>query len=201
MKESPPALLPQISNVDAICRLAVRAHRLPTMGIARCPAAAPLAACRCLVHHDGELIRRYVPSQRPVLSRCRRAGAPQKCCLDLERGVVWEEVIIMLPAHVSMVFLSATTPNTVEFSSWIGRTKKRPVNVIYTEKRPVPLVHFIHTGTGPRGKMFQVLDAAKRFSKTGYDAAVRLLKEDEEGAEAKAKAKRGGAGALAAWFV
>ena len=27
---------------------------------------------------------------------------------DSERGVVWEEVIIMLPEHVNMIFLSAT---------------------------------------------------------------------------------------------
>jgi hypothetical protein len=27
---------------------------------------------------------------------------------DVERGVVWEEVIIMLPPHVNMVLLSAT---------------------------------------------------------------------------------------------
>jgi len=35
---------------------------------------------------------------------------------DIKRGVVWEEVIIMLPEHVGMVFLSATTPNTEDFS-------------------------------------------------------------------------------------
>ncbi len=29
---------------------------------------------------------------------------------------MWEEVIIMLPDHVNMIFLSATTPNTKEFS-------------------------------------------------------------------------------------
>ena len=40
---------------------------------------------------------------------------------DSERGVVWEEVIIMLPSHVGLVFLSATTPNQVEFSQWVGR--------------------------------------------------------------------------------
>jgi len=27
---------------------------------------------------------------------------------DADRGVVWEEVIIMLPAHVNLVLLSAT---------------------------------------------------------------------------------------------
>lgn len=39
---------------------------------------------------------------------------------DSERGVVWEEVIIMLPERISLIFLSATTPNTLEFSDWIG---------------------------------------------------------------------------------
>ena len=35
---------------------------------------------------------------------------------DEERGVVWEEVIIMLPSHVSMIMLSATVPNSFEVS-------------------------------------------------------------------------------------
>ncbi|ROK35693.1 Helicase SKI2W [Anabarilius grahami] len=39
---------------------------------------------------------------------------------DAERGVVWEEVLIMLPEHVSIILLSATVPNAVEFSEWIG---------------------------------------------------------------------------------
>lgn len=37
-----------------------------------------------------------------------------------QRGVVWEEVLIMLPEHVSIILLSATVPNAVEFSEWIG---------------------------------------------------------------------------------
>ncbi|KAG6335915.1 hypothetical protein ID866_3169 [Astraeus odoratus] len=39
---------------------------------------------------------------------------------DAERGVVWEEVIIMLPDHVSIILLSATVPNTKEFADWVG---------------------------------------------------------------------------------
>lgn len=46
---------------------------------------------------------------------------------DEERGVVWEEAIIMLPPHVNLVFLSATVPNVEEFAGWVGRTKRRPV--------------------------------------------------------------------------
>ena len=36
---------------------------------------------------------------------------------DEERGVVWEEVIIMLPDHVGMIMLSATVPNTMEVAN------------------------------------------------------------------------------------
>ena len=38
----------------------------------------------------------------------------------IQRGVVWEEVLIMLPQHVNIILLSATVPNTMEFADWIG---------------------------------------------------------------------------------
>ena len=39
---------------------------------------------------------------------------------DPERGVVWEEVIIMLPEHINIILLSATIPNAMEFADWVG---------------------------------------------------------------------------------
>ena len=39
---------------------------------------------------------------------------------DKERGVVWEQAIIMAPPSVRLVFLSATLPNGREFASWIA---------------------------------------------------------------------------------
>ena len=51
---------------------------------------------------------------------------------DAERGVVWEEVLILLPDHVNMIMLSATVPNTLEFADWVGRTKKKKIWVIST---------------------------------------------------------------------
>ena len=41
---------------------------------------------------------------------------------DKERGVVWEQAIIMAPPSVRLVFLSATLPNGREFASWIANT-------------------------------------------------------------------------------
>ncbi|RXN20257.1 helicase SKI2W-like protein [Labeo rohita] len=98
---------------------------------------------------------------------------------DAERGVVWEEVLIMLPEHVSIILLSATVPNAVEFSEWIGRIKKRPIYVISTIKRPVPLEHYLYTGnsTKTQKELFLLLDSTGNFLTKGYYAAVEAKKE------------------------
>ncbi len=52
---------------------------------------------------------------------------------DKERGVVWEETIILLPSVVKYVFLSATIPNANQFATWICTIKKQPCSVVYTD--------------------------------------------------------------------
>jgi ATP-dependent RNA helicase DOB1 len=42
---------------------------------------------------------------------------------DKERGVVWEESLIMMSSNVRYVFLSATIPNAREFAMWIAGIK------------------------------------------------------------------------------
>jgi ATP-dependent RNA helicase DOB1 len=58
---------------------------------------------------------------------------------DSERGVVWEESIVLLPHRVRFVFLSATIPNASEFADWICEIHHQPCHVVYTNYRPVPL--------------------------------------------------------------
>eukprot|EP01084_Bolivina_argentea_P266171 451362_1 len=55
---------------------------------------------------------------------------------DPNRGVVWEETLILLPSQSRFVFLSATIPNNVEFAKWISKINGHPCHVIYTEMRP-----------------------------------------------------------------
>ena len=57
---------------------------------------------------------------------------------DRQRGAVWEEVIIHLPAHVQLVSLSATVSNAEEFAQWLV-TVRGHTRVIVSEHRPVPL--------------------------------------------------------------
>ncbi|KAF9556418.1 antiviral helicase [Agrocybe pediades] len=97
---------------------------------------------------------------------------------DAERGVVWEEVIIMLPEHVSIILLSATVPNTKEFADWVGRTKKKDIYVISTAQRPVPLEHYLYAGR----EMYKIVDAQRNFVSQGYKEAGEALrrKQDKE---------------------
>jgi antiviral helicase SKI2 len=113
---------------------------------------------------------------------------------DSERGVVWEEVIIMLPEHVTLIMLSATVPNTKEFASWVGRTKKKDIYVISTPKRPVPLEHFLWADK----KMFKIVDANKNFIEKGWKDANDALSGRDKIAAAEVKAKEKEDAAVAA---
>jgi ATP-dependent RNA helicase HelY len=59
---------------------------------------------------------------------------------DRERGAVWEEVIIQLPASVQLVSLSATVSNAEDFGRWLDGVRDG-CEVIIEERRPVPLRH------------------------------------------------------------
>lgn len=108
---------------------------------------------------------------------------------DMERGVVWEEVIIMLPDHVSLILLSATVPNTYEFASWVGRTKKKDIYVISTPKRPVPLEHYLWANKN----IHKIVDSDKKFIEKGWkDANSALQRRDQPKAADPAPNTRGG---------
>lgn len=90
---------------------------------------------------------------------------------DQDRGVVWEEVIIMLPDHIKFILLSATVPNTFEFANWVGRTKKKDIYVISTAKRPVPLEHYLWA----KNKKFLLVDSEKRFIESAWKSSAATL--------------------------
>ena len=104
---------------------------------------------------------------------------------DAERGVVWEEVIIMLPAHVGLILLSATVPNVFEFADWVGRTKRKKIFVTGTSKRPVPLEHCIYFG-GDKEKDFYKVGEREAFLPTGYKIAADAYKKKQLGSKATA---------------
>ena len=61
---------------------------------------------------------------------------------DPDRGKVWEETIILLPKDMTLVMLSASIDKPEVFASWIGDIKQKPISLIPTSHRVVPLRHY-----------------------------------------------------------
>jgi ATP-dependent RNA helicase DOB1 len=94
---------------------------------------------------------------------------------DKERGVVWEETIILLPPKVHHVFLSATIPNAMEFAEWICKLHRQPCHVVYTDYRPTPLQHYLFPSGGDG--IFLVVDEKGQFREDNFQKAMGSLQE------------------------
>uniref|UniRef100_A0AAV1T181 Uncharacterized protein n=1 Tax=Peronospora matthiolae TaxID=2874970 RepID=A0AAV1T181_9STRA len=92
---------------------------------------------------------------------------------DKERGVVWEESIILLPHKVRFVFLSATIPNSKEFAGWICHIHHQPCHVVYTDYRPTPLQHYLFPAGG--SGLHLVVDEKGKFREDNFQKAIATL--------------------------
>ncbi|CEQ40954.1 SPOSA6832_02632, partial [Sporobolomyces salmonicolor] len=109
---------------------------------------------------------------------------------DKERGVVWEETIILLPHKVHYVFLSATIPNAMEFAEWICTTHQQPCHVVYTDYRPTPLQHYLFPA-GADG-IHLVVDEKGNFREDNFAKAMGALGGESKGEDpASATAGKG----------
>ncbi|KAH8996227.1 NUC185 domain-containing protein [Lactarius akahatsu] len=117
---------------------------------------------------------------------------------DKERGVVWEEAIILLPHTVRYVFLSATIPNAMQFCEWICRSHEQPCHVVYTDFRPTPLQHYLFPAGGEG--IYLVLNEKGEFREDNFSKAMGMLQEragedpaDPKGGKGrKGKTRKGG---------
>ncbi|KAL3691924.1 hypothetical protein R1sor_005575 [Riccia sorocarpa] len=92
---------------------------------------------------------------------------------DRERGVVWEESIVMAPKNARFVFLSATVPNAKEFSEWVAKVHKQPCHIVYTDYRPTPLQHYVFP-MGADG-LYLVVDEKSNFREDSFQKAVNAV--------------------------
>ena len=74
---------------------------------------------------------------------------------DEDRGVVWEEIMIYLPARIPLLLLSATIGNAHIIAKWLSSIRLKKCIVVQETKRPVPLYPlFFH----PSGTLFPLTD-------------------------------------------
>ena len=93
---------------------------------------------------------------------------------DLDRGHVWEETLMLLPAEVKLVLLSATLSRPEMFAGWIAEVKQKKVWVISTQWRAVPLYHHV---VGHDGKLLCIYSPKEVFDTDAYRAWLLNRKE------------------------
>ncbi len=103
---------------------------------------------------------------------------------DRERGVVWEESIILMPQTINQVFLSATltTEDSQQFCDWVCRLKSRTCHVVSTNHRPTPLCHYLFP-TGGEG-LYLAVDERGTFKadNVAQARAAMVVGPDRRGA-------------------
>ncbi|XP_031351055.1 exosome RNA helicase MTR4 [Photinus pyralis] len=109
---------------------------------------------------------------------------------DKERGVVWEETLILLPHNVRFVFLSATIPNARQFVEWVAHLHQQPCHVVYTDYRPTPLQHFIFPAGGQGIHM--VVDETGTFKDENFNTAMSVLQSVGDAGKGDQRGRRGG---------
>jgi antiviral helicase SKI2 len=88
---------------------------------------------------------------------------------DRDRGAVWEETMILLPREVNLVLLSATVDAPELFAGWLGELKQKPIHLISTQYRIVPLLH----GVYQKDELVTIMDNREKFNLEGYKAWIR----------------------------
>ncbi|MGN5238666.1 DEAD/DEAH box helicase [Rhodococcus sp. SJ-3] len=100
-----------------------------------------------------EVLRSMLHGHSPLLTGLTHVVMDEVHYLaDRERGAVWEESILHLPATVRLASLSATVSNAEEFGEWIARVRG-DTTVVVEETRPVPLTQHMLAG----GRLFDLL--------------------------------------------
>ena len=92
---------------------------------------------------------------------------------DRDRGAVWEETMILLPREVNLVLLSATIQGPELFASWLGELKQKPIHLISTEYRIVPLQHGVYRGEGATAELLPIMDRRDVFEAGLYNGWLR----------------------------
>ncbi|CAG7930396.1 unnamed protein product [Penicillium olsonii] len=111
---------------------------------------------------------------------------------DANRGVVWEETIILLPDKVRYVFLSATIPNAMQFAQWIVKMHNQPCHVVYTNYRPTPLQNYFFPAGGEG--MHLIVDEKGVFREQNFQTAMSAIADKAGADSADPNAKRKGKG-------
>ncbi|MGD8262993.1 MAG: DEAD/DEAH box helicase [Desulfobacterales bacterium] len=91
---------------------------------------------------------------------------------DEDRGVVWEEIMIYLPARIPLLLLSATIGNAEQIAAWLSSIRTTKCLVVQENQRPVPLFPlFLH----PSGTLLPLTTQPESSKRPRLDKKITKL--------------------------
>ncbi|UCD80321.1 MAG: DEAD/DEAH box helicase [Desulfobacterales bacterium] len=91
---------------------------------------------------------------------------------DEERGVVWEEIMIYLPARIPLLLLSATIGNAGQIADWLESIRSTDCAVVEETTRPVSLFPLL---LHPSGTVLPLIAPAKSGRRPQLDKKVQHI--------------------------
>jgi len=88
---------------------------------------------------------------------------------DAERGVVWEEIMIYLPARITLLLLSATIGNAGQIAGWLESIRSNACAVVEETNRPVQLFPLL---LHPAGTLLPLIAPARPGHRPQLDKRV-----------------------------
>jgi len=98
---------------------------------------------------------------------------------DKDRGKIWEETMILLPPAINMVMLSATLDHPEYLAQWLGTLKQKPIHLIETQYRIVPLTHYLLQPQVPLEKLITLMDDKEVYYEQAYLSWIRAQQGQE----------------------
>lgn len=98
---------------------------------------------------------------------------------DPERGVVWEETIILCPSQARLLLLSASIGNPQDLAEWLQAIRPIPCHLIRHAKRSVPLRGLYLHPTGQLVPLFKNQDILQGKGYTFHPETRQLFAEYE----------------------
>ena len=98
---------------------------------------------------------------------------------DPERGVVWEETIILCPSQARLLLLSASIGNPQDLAEWLQAIRPIPCHLIRHTKRSVPLRGLYLHPTGQLVPLFRNQDILQGKGYTFHPETKHLFAEYE----------------------
>ena len=100
---------------------------------------------------------------------------------DYNKNHILEENIILLPDKIKYIFLSEPFQNSTEFGEWICMVKNKPINILCSNFKQIPILYYLFPIEYNNSTLFLVSNLSNKYEsliKDNFNDAIKALKKE-----------------------